>query len=175
VELGRVELNMLLRKRGGVFGRPLPAVASETVVVAAEHLMGTRFPDGLRPLYVEVADGGFGPGLGLHSCQTAARNYRETAFDPRRREDLVTEDDPEWVLASDEERLQLRDYIPFCEYGCGHWWYVNPCGRVFFTGPDFIEHHITLREWMRPEAPSVDIWLRRWLAGEEQPRAFTRS
>jgi hypothetical protein len=45
--------------------RPLPERASEEQLVAAERRVDFALPPLLRRLYAEVANGGFGPGLGL--------------------------------------------------------------------------------------------------------------
>ena len=44
---------------------PLPAVASEAQLAAAERQLGFELPPLLRRLYAEVANGGFGPGAGI--------------------------------------------------------------------------------------------------------------
>ena len=44
---------------------PLPAVASEEQLTAAERGLGFALPPLLRRLYAEVANGGFGPGSGI--------------------------------------------------------------------------------------------------------------
>ena len=44
---------------------PLPAVASEAQLAAAERQLGFALPLLLRRLYAEVANGGFGPGAGI--------------------------------------------------------------------------------------------------------------
>jgi hypothetical protein len=167
-------LILALRKRlpeGGTF--PLPATERE--LAAAERVMGFEFPAGLRQIYEDLSNGGFGPAYGLYSCIEAAEKYRSMQCDPKTREELgLTMDDPEWVLYSEENRIRDREYIPICDYGCGNWWYVNRQGQVFFTGADFLTHHISFDEWMRPEGPSVEAWLHRWLDGEEEPRAYGR-
>ncbi len=43
----------------------LPGVASPDVVADAERRLGFALPDLLRRCYLEVANGGFGPGLGI--------------------------------------------------------------------------------------------------------------
>jgi len=53
-----------VRQRGAVSGQ-LPAPASEAEVSAAEAAIGVTLPRLLRRLYLEVANGGFGPRGGI--------------------------------------------------------------------------------------------------------------
>src|SRR5512141_758776 len=56
---------------------PLPAPASATTLEAADRVLGFALPAGLRRLYLEVADGGFGPGGGLLSIGAALEARRD--------------------------------------------------------------------------------------------------
>lgn len=56
--------------------RPLPPPATEAQVAAAEGRYGIAFPPLLRRLYLEVANGGFGPGSGLLGVSGGARSVK---------------------------------------------------------------------------------------------------
>jgi hypothetical protein len=62
--------------------RAAPAPASEQDVVAAERELGFTLPPELRHFYVEVADGGVGPGAGLFSLAELVAKHRELTHAP---------------------------------------------------------------------------------------------
>jgi hypothetical protein len=66
--------------------RALSAPASATTLEASERELGVRFPTLLRRLYLEVANGGFGPGPGLVGVRGGATTDRGKSI-----EDLYAE------------------------------------------------------------------------------------
>ena len=50
---------------------PLPPPATDSALIAAEARLGRPFPPALRRVYLEVADGGFGPGGGIIAADRA--------------------------------------------------------------------------------------------------------
>jgi hypothetical protein len=56
---------------------PLPPPAPAATLDAAERVLGFPLPAGLRRLYAEVADGGFGPGEGLLPLAGLVAQYNE--------------------------------------------------------------------------------------------------
>src|SRR5438128_11966796 len=56
-------------------GRTLPARATAAALDQAEWLLGLPLPALLRRVYLEVADGGFGPEGGLLSAADMASSY----------------------------------------------------------------------------------------------------
>ena len=61
---------------------PAPAPAEEADVAAAEAELGFRLPPALRQYYLEVADGGVGPGDGVYSLAALVAKHRELTADP---------------------------------------------------------------------------------------------
>jgi hypothetical protein len=59
-----------------------PPPASEQQVAAAEAELGFALPGELRQFYLEVADGGVGPGDGLYSLKQLLAKWREFTNDP---------------------------------------------------------------------------------------------
>jgi hypothetical protein len=56
---------------------PAPPAATEQEVAAAEQALGFALPPALRQLYLDVADGGVGPGDGLFSLSELVAKHRE--------------------------------------------------------------------------------------------------
>jgi hypothetical protein len=61
---------------------PAPGPAEEADVAAAEAELGFRLPPALRQYYLEVADGGIGPGDGLYSLEALVAKHRELTAEP---------------------------------------------------------------------------------------------
>ena len=59
-----------------------PPPAGEAKVEALEAKIGFTLPAGLRQVYVEVADGGVGPGDGLYSLKQLVAKWREMTDEP---------------------------------------------------------------------------------------------
>jgi hypothetical protein len=59
-----------------------PPPASEAEVAAAEAKLGFRLPEELRQFYLEVANGGVGPGDGLYSLKELLAKWREMTDEP---------------------------------------------------------------------------------------------
>lgn len=124
--------------------REFPAPASESHVAEAERVIGYPIPPLLRRLYLEVADGGFGPGrrgrfgvLGVHT--------------PGTDEELIT-------FAYEQGLWDLEDvHVPyglvkFYDWGCAMWSLVDfrhPSGPMW--GADngqLFREHMDLAEWL---------------------------
>ncbi len=137
---------------------PLPA--SEHDVVAAETLLGRRFPPLLRRLYLEVANGGFGPAYGLIGVSGSALDSLgdnvATAYDA-------------WRRASDELWNWPSGVLPLMELGCAAWLCIDlnaPELPVVELVPDDDpkdEDHPALL--FRPFAPSLNQLLGQWVQG----------
>jgi len=74
-------ISRLLVKSTRPRGRP-PGPVSETAIERAEGKLGFGLPDDLRQLYLEVADGGFGPDRGLYSLKDLVAKHREFTGEP---------------------------------------------------------------------------------------------
>jgi len=59
-----------------------PDPANEAAVAAAEAALGFELPRDLRAFYVEVANGGVGPGDGIYSLDELAAKWREMTDEP---------------------------------------------------------------------------------------------
>ena len=61
---------------------PAPPPASEPDVLTAERDLGFALPPALRQLYLQVADGGVGPGGGVFSLAELVAKHRELTREP---------------------------------------------------------------------------------------------
>ncbi|MBL7259297.1 SMI1/KNR4 family protein [Paractinoplanes lichenicola] len=134
--------------------------ATPEAVAAAEALIGHPFPPLLRRLYLEVADGGFGPSCGVngvgengHGCVGSMLgdyvDWRDTPADPG---------DPPWtpgvVILGDS------GYAVWAVLDCR-----SPEGRLsFLDGREIFAADLTLSGW-----------LTRWLSGTLDPHALVGS
>ena len=132
----------------------LPVPADEAAIATAEARLGFGLPADLRRIYTEVADGGFGPGVGLASLATSTDRYLELRTGdelPRGRSWPsgllpVVLDDPS-IVAIDTTGPEL----PVVEWD-----------------PDGLSERASEAVWARsfhPVAPSLVAWLDAWHAG----------
>lgn len=115
----------------------------------AEAALGFALPIALRRVYLEVGNGGFGPGTGLLAIERVVEAYRDFRKEPA---------DPggaEWP----EKLLPVVHHDP--RYECVD----ASSGAVVTWDPEEIEP-IDRRGWarsFRTAAPSVEAWLDGWL------------
>lgn len=102
-------------------GRPVVFVAhppaTEAQVAAAEAILAFRLPELLRRIYLEVGNGGFGPGYGLHGV-SASPEDEKTSIAGRYRERRQSRKGPPWP----------EGLLPLCDWGCGIGSYLD-CSR----------------------------------------------
>jgi hypothetical protein len=145
-----------------------PPVAPEAMAIA-EAALGFRLPELLRRLYLEVGNGGFGPGLGLIPLSVASLGE-----DPPR--------EAEFHLVEDYHRRCARypldphdpgegwpvGLVPMFYYGCTVFEFVDcwdPSSRVVWL--DGWPARLTeLLERKRSSILSLQRRLEAWLAGE---------
>lgn len=146
---------------GGTFRAYPPA--TEQDVVTTEHRLNFALPDTLRKIYLQVANGGFGPGYGVmgvergftddlgHTIADVFEAYRQS--DP---------EDPTWEWP---ER-----FLPLCHWGCVIYSAVD-CGQnaapVYFVDVSMKEPDEPMKDIIIFHKPSIDIWLNDWLEGKD--------
>ena len=124
--------------------------ATSADVAAAEQALGVSYPAFLSRLYVEVADGGFGPGTGLISLAELVRETREL-----RRGDVLP-----------RNRSWPESLIPIVERDPG--WYcvdVSTGAVVEWDPEDLLERSSEdrFRRSFTDVAPTLEAWLAKWL------------
>jgi hypothetical protein len=140
---------------GPVDAVPAPPPASEQVVEAAERELGFVLPPALRQLYLEVADGGIGPGGGVFSLSELVAKHRELAADP------VGPQGQPWP--AELLPVQGDDWDLVC--------LDRSTGRLVFWDLEELDDDDELPPdqptWAAsfvPEADSLDAWLSGWVA-----------
>ncbi len=127
--------------------RRFPRAAREQIT-RAEDRVGFPLPEALRAVYLEVANGGFGPGYGLIGVDGGATDDRGDTIEHLY--EHLSEPDPEVDDWEWPERA-----LPFCYRGCQVYSCVMPDGSVIdLDGYD----------WHDTGIPLVD-WLSRWADG----------
>lgn len=131
----------LAAKREGLVG-PLPPLttASAAAVAEAEAQTGFPFPPLLRRLYLEVGDGGFGPGAGLYGISSVRIAGEGWSFLP-------------------------SGVVLICEWGCAISSLIDcssPEGPMWGFDPNPGPQG---RDALFPEGLTFAAWLDRWLNG----------
>jgi len=131
--------------------------ADPAVIEDAETALGIRLPPFLRRIYGEIADGGFGPGVGLLSLAAALAAYER--------------------MRSGEELPRGRAWpdglLPVVEREPGFYCVdtTTNAGRVVDWDPEELEEFSGEQAFARSfteDAPSIEAWLGRWVGGRTQ-------
>jgi hypothetical protein len=147
----------LAAKEQGLIERlpPLP-VATPAEVQEAETSLGRRLPPLLRRLYLEVGNGGFGPGYGLLGLRNGHRDdTRRTAID------LYKVRAEWWPQAPD-------GLFPVCHWGCAIYSLVdcsNERGLMWAYDPNPVPQE-ELDQALFPQDIGLEAWLERWVNGK---------
>lgn len=129
---------------------PLPAPAPVATLEGAERVLGVPLPPGLRRLYLEVADGGFGPAGGLLSIEAALLARRELVGGgelPR-------------------GRVWPANLLPIRANEPGFECLDLETGAIVGWDPEELSEWSSDVRWHRsfkPTAPSLEVWLTAWL------------
>lgn len=137
--------------------------ATADLVREAERELGFALPPLLCRAYLEVANGGFGPGYGVmgvrhgftddlkHTVVDLYNSYRQT--DP---------EDPSWQWP-----LGL---LPICHWGCIVYSAVDATKEgnpVFFMDVSVKDVGAPMSSITIPHKPSLEAWLDDWLQGKD--------
>ena len=135
----------------------LPSPADPAAVEQAEAELGFALPPVLRRVYLEVSDGGFGPGGGLMSLASATAAYarlRKGDELPRGRS---------WP----ERLLPIREVDP----GFDSVDAASLAGRIVAWDPEDLREFSGEKAWnasFSEIAPSVEAWLEEWVGANTQ-------
>jgi SMI1 / KNR4 family (SUKH-1) len=153
------------RKSTDVMGRVFLArrPASKKSLLATEQRLGFKIPHTLRTLYLEVANGGFGPGYGVMGVDDGfmddSGNTIADLYERYRRPDP---EDPAW---------HWPEYLlPFCYWGCGVYSavdYSKEPSPVYYTDASVKEAGEPMESIIRFHKPSIEDWLNDWLEGKD--------
>lgn len=150
------ELLNRLRERTGEARLRYPCV-DEDAIAEAERELGFRLPRLLRAIYLQVANGGFGPGFGLIGLEGGATEDHDLSLVEayqQRETSPFDRDLPAELTWPDR-------VLPICSHGCAVYSCVDcnrRSGRVLTFNP---------AEWpekpFRLQSPSLAEWLEEWL------------
>jgi hypothetical protein len=157
----RSKADEIERQMGTPVTRELPEPATPAALDAAEQRLGVALPPLLRRLYLEIANGGFGPGhgiIGFRGGWTTDRGRTiEDMYDEMR--DSTTEN-PRWVWPI--------GLVPIVDYG-GAFGCIDAStaeGRIVDWDPEELDQRGPDGGWSRSfseVAPSLAAWLEGWL------------
>jgi hypothetical protein len=142
-----------------MMGRPaspgVPPPATAEAVERVERLLGGRLPVVLRRAYLEIADGGFGPGAGLLSLAEAESSYRS------------------YVAESPGPRGSRwpAPVLPLTEREPGHYCVDVSSGRILDWDPEDLRERSSDAVWQRSfseVASSAEAWLEDWVDSRTQ-------
>lgn len=126
-----------------------PATASE--VEAAERDLGVVLPPAMRRVYLEVADGGFGPGSGLLPIAEIVAAYRDCRTDPP-----MAPAGAEWP----------DGLLPIIRHDIDYDAIEASTGRIIEWDPESLTERSGLPGWRRTFSelsPSFEEWLQAWV------------
>ena len=156
------------------FGFEYPP-ATEEQLLATEKALGFPLPPALRALYLQVANGGFGPGYGIigakggfpHTsdgrCRDIADGYHAGEHNIRYIDFATHEKE---LAATRQVELPLGVYpdrfLFICYWGCGIGTDIDcNTGRIFQGQASRIGYYV-----LEYRASSLEEWLQQWLKGE---------
>lgn len=144
------------RAAGLVERLPPLTPASPAAVQEAEDLLGHRLPLLLRRLYLEIGNGGFGPGYGILGLRGGhGDDYRHTAVDLYRQ------------ARSGAWGSMPAGLFPICYWGCAIYSFVD-CGdregRMWGWDPNGAPQD-DIGKALFPQSMTVREWLARWVHG----------
>lgn len=138
-------------------------VALPEQIVDAQRALGFELPVLLKELYLQVGNGGYGPGYGLIGIAGGAQDYTgKSLVDLYKGFAAPDPDDVHWQWPS---RL-----LPVVNLGCGMYACIDVSsaeGRVVWFAPDARYDEESWDDAFLSLASSTADWLRSWLAGED--------
>lgn len=146
---------------GGVFRACPPATVK--AVASTEKRLGFGLPPTLRRIYLDVANGGFGPGYGVMGVEGGfTDDMGNTVADLYESYRQPDPEDPSWQWP--------QGYLPICHWGCVVYSVVD-CSRspspVYFADVSVKESGEPMETVMHLHKPSFESWLGDWLAGKD--------
>lgn len=134
---------------------PPPPPAVPQALEEAERIVGHPFPRLVRRLYLEVGNGGFGPGYGILGVAGGHRDDLGST---------VTEAYRRWHLWRADSTHVLPDgLVPLAHWGCGIYSFVDctdPNDAMWACDPN-----PGIEEDVFPQPLTLSEWLERWVDG----------
>jgi len=147
------------KDRGEVEALPPLSPASPQTIADAEGVVGWPLPPLLRRMYLELGDGGFGPGYGLLPLSTPAPGHRrETIADLWQAAHRTPGHHP-WSTFPEP-------LLPICHWGCGIYSFVDCSSsdaQMWAVDPNGMPRDVNV---VFHQDKSLPDWLDRWVDGE---------
>jgi SMI1 / KNR4 family (SUKH-1) len=125
-----------------------------------EEATGLKLPEELRRVYLEVGNGGFGPGGGLLSLKSAGKYLHDWGILEAYlgfRDKSFTGIDREW----------FQNFLPFCSGGCDLLGVIDISNeRVGFIQYEMLEDLEPVENMIEWKAYSLKSWFEAWMNGE---------
>jgi len=137
--------------------------ASEDAVVEAEKELGFKFPDLLREIYLNVANGDIGPGykiLGVKGGHTSDEG--DTISELYKILGGIDPEDKEWSWP--------KGLVPFCHWGCAIYSCFDSTNEkypVIWFDPNLREIGEPMGQQFIPHKESLEAWFRGWLNDDD--------
>jgi hypothetical protein len=136
----------------------IPPPVSIHEMEVAEKKLGFTIPSLLRVLYLQIGNGGFGPGYGIFGLNDAgAKNYHKNLVD--------------WYLeytgfSHPDYPVFPRQFLTICDWGDNITsmvdWTISKSPVFRFNGDKYDEG--AFEKVINPESPSLQIWLEDWVS-----------
>lgn len=136
--------------------------ASPAAVARAEAALGFALPATLRVIYLDVANGGFGPGYGVMGVDGGFTDDRKMTVVGLHHVFLGRDpDDPTWQWN--------EDWLPFCHWGCGIYSIVDARAPypVSYVDPGSKDIGAPMSSIVLPHKDTLDQWLDDWMSGRD--------
>jgi len=149
--------HLAARAAGGVVRLPPLTPASQDAVTQAEQLVGHRLPRLLRRLYLEVGNGGCGPGYGILGVRGGHSDEGH-----RNAVDLFP-----WSWSPSAPPAAAAVLLPVCYWGCGIYSLVDCTDRdagMWGWDPNPVPDHDN-GVALFAQGMTFAEWLARWVAG----------
>jgi hypothetical protein len=135
----------------------IPPPVSLDELKLAEKRLGFELPSLLRILYLQIGNGGFGPGYGLIGLnERGAKNYHANLVDAYL--EGVNFSHPDYPSFP-------RQFITICDWGDSITsmldWTLSQSPVFRFNGDKYDEG--PFESFIKPESPSLRTWLEDWL------------
>jgi hypothetical protein len=133
---------------------------SASMVSAIERELDLELPETLRRLYIEIGDGGFGPGYGFLRMNNSTAPHDDTVVDLYQSFHGPDPSDSTWKWP--EGLLLISDWGCAIRSGV-----VCATNRIVVFDPNlhdsdwsetFLDQGCTLDEWLRKWCNGVDLW-----------------
>jgi len=140
----------------------VPLQSATAIGLAAdERLLGFNIPPLLKQSYIEIGNGGFGPGYGLIGMTSGAPDDTgKTAPEIYYQLRSGHPTDPAWKWP--------ECLLPICHWGCAIYSCIacdKPDFPIRIFDPNVHDHRVTWSDAFFEEATSFDAWISAWADG----------